>query len=178
MRKFLKFAASLVLLAVVAFCVYAAMQPDSFEVARSTAISAPPEKIFAQVNDLHKWEAWSPWAKLDPTAAMTYAGPGSGVGASMHWAGNAGVGEGTMTIIESNPQKIGIRLDFVKPIEGTDESDFTFAPQAGGTLVTWSMHGKKNFVGKAMGLIFGCEKMVGDQYDKGLASLRAIAEAK
>lgn len=164
---------------VVIFAAVVAMQPDDFSVTRSATMSAPPAAIFAQVNDLHKWEAWSPWAKLDPNAKSSYAGAPEGVGASMSWAGNMQVGEGTMTITKSQPsESIEFKLDFLKPMEGTNIAEFTFKPEGNQTNVTWTMSGKRNFIAKAMGLIFNCEKMVGEQFEKGLGNLKAIVETK
>lgn len=166
-------------IAIGVFAIVAAMQPDEFRVSRSTTIAAAPTAIFPHVNDLHKWEAWSPWIKLDPNAKNSYEGPTEGVGAKMSWDGNMEVGKGSMTITKSQPnESVEFRLDFEKPIEGTDTAEFTFKPDGNQTVVTWSMYGPKNFIAKAMGLIFNCEKMVGEQFEKGLSSLKSIAEAK
>jgi uncharacterized protein YndB with AHSA1/START domain len=165
----------LVVLAV--FLVIVAMQPAEFRVARSTTISAPPAVVFAQVNDLHKWQEWSPWAKLDPNSRTTFEGPPAGEGAVFGWAGNDQVGEGKMTIIESRPtERVKFRLDFVKPFAGTNEAEFTFQPQGADTLVTWSMTGRKNFVMKAIGLFMNCDKMIGPEFEKGLAQLNAASK--
>lgn len=160
------------------FAVVAAMQPDEFKVARTAALNAAPAEVFAQVNNLKAWNAWSPWAKLDPNATMTFEGPEAGVGAIMGWSGNMEVGEGRMTITESVPaERVRFKLDFTKPMAGTSSAEFTFVPDAGGTKVTWSMAGKNGFAAKAMGLIFNCEKMVGEQFEKGLANLKGVVEA-
>ena len=154
-------------------------QPDEFIYTRSTNISAPPDKIFPQVNELRKWEAWNPWGKLDPNAKMTYDGPPAGVGASYAWAGNAKVGEGKNTIIESQPSGlVRLRLDFQKPMQATNIATFTFQPQGSQTVVTWSMAGKNKLCGRIFGLFVNCEKMVGCQFDKGLASLKAVVETR
>lgn len=165
--------------AVAVFLVVVALQPADFRITRSTVIAAPAGKIFSQVNDLHQWDGWSPWAKLDPNAKNSFEGPKSGVGAVMRWAGNMDVGEGSMTIVESrSPEFIKFRLDFLKPMASTSNAEFTFTEEKNQTSVTWTMYGTNNFVGKAMGLIFNCEKMVGGQFEKGLASLKSLAEAK
>lgn len=166
------------LLAVIAaLALFIAMRPNDFRVARSATMSAPPAAVFAQVNDFHKWEAWSPWAKMDPNAKSTFEGPTSGEGAKFGWSGNSDVGEGSMTIVESRPNDlIRIKLDFVRPFAGTNDVAFTFKPEGERTAVTWSMAGTNNFITKAVGLVMDCEKMVGDQYDKGLASMKAIVE--
>lgn len=164
---------------VVVFVIIVATRPDEFRVTRSAAISAPPAAVFAHVNDLHKWQAFSPWAKMDPAAKTTFAGPSAGVGAVFTWAGNKQVGEGSMTITESRPHElIRFRLDFVKPFAGTNTAEFTFTPEGAGTVVAWTMSGKSNFVFKAIGLFMNCEKMVGGQFDEGLASLKVIVESE
>ena len=162
----------LVLLAIVV-----ALQPSDFRISRSAAISAPPEKVFAQVNELRNWEAWSPWAKMDPSMKQTYEGPAAGSGAVSRWAGNNEVGEGSMTITESKaPEQVRIRLEFIKPMAGTSDVNFTFKPQGRETLVTWNMAGKSNFAGKAFDLFMDMDKMLGSQFDQGLAQLKAVSE--
>jgi hypothetical protein len=160
---------------IVLFLVVVAMRPSEFRVSRAATISGPAEAAFMQVNDLHKWEAWSPWAKMDPTAKTTYDGPPSGVGAGFAWAGNAKIGEGRMTITESRATElVRFRLEFLKPFKGTNTAEFTFKPQGGKTLVTWSMEGKNNFISKAFGLFVNCDKMIGSQFEKGLADMNSI----
>jgi uncharacterized protein YndB with AHSA1/START domain len=160
-------------------CVIIAMQSNEFAVSRSMTMAAPPEAVFAQVNDFHNWEAWSPWAKLDPNAKSTFEGPTSGEGSKMSWDGDANVGAGSMTILESNPNEhIRIKLDFVRPMEGTNDVVFTFKPEGDGTNVTWSMSGKNNFMAKAIGLVMDCEKMCGDYFTEGLTSIKGIVEQK
>ncbi|MGD9650114.1 MAG: SRPBCC family protein [Dongiaceae bacterium] len=161
------------------FLIAAALQPDEFRVARAIAIQAPPEAVFAHVNDLRKWEAWSPWAKLDPNAKNSFEGAPSGKGAIMRWAGNHEVGEGSMTIVESRrPNFIQLRLDFLKPFAATSMAEFTLVPQGDETLVTWSMYGENNYTAKMIGLVMNCEKMISEQFDKGLASLKQVVETQ
>ena len=115
------------------FVVVVAMQPSEFHVERTATIAAPPADVFAQVNDLHKWDAWSPWAKLDPNAKIAFEGPEAGQGAAMSWAGNDKVGEGKMTMVESRPSEaVKLKVDFVKPFEGTSNSDFALKPEGDG----------------------------------------------
>ena len=160
------------------FFVVVAGRPDEFVVSRSAKISAPPEKVFPHVNDLQAWEAWSPWAKLDPNAKNSFAGPPSGVGTAMKWEGNNKVGVGRMTVTESKPgEVIRFRLDFEKPMKATNTAEFTFRPEAGQTVVTWSMFGKNNFMGRLFGLIMNCDKMVGGQFEQGLTSMKSVVEA-
>jgi len=167
----------LVAIAVIIFIVVAAMQASDFRITRTGTITAPASAVFAQVNDLHKWDAWSPWAKLDPDAKNSFEGSESGVGAIMRWVGNNKVGQGSMTIMESRPDEfISFKLEFLKPFKATNTSEFTFTNENDKTTVTWSMYGKNNFMGKAIGLIMSCEKMVGGQFEKGLAALKSVVE--
>jgi hypothetical protein len=162
----------------VAFAVIVAMQPADFSVTRSTTISASPSVAFAQVNDFHKWDAWSPWAKLDPAMKTSFAGPSEGTGAVYSWVGNSKVGEGKMTITDSDGSDlIRLKLEFYKPFAATNVAEFTFQPQGHQTTVTWKMLGKKNFVTKAMGLFMNMDKMIGGQFENGLAQMKAVSEA-
>jgi carbon monoxide dehydrogenase subunit G len=168
---------TLVGLAIVAgvTAIVVSMQPSDFRVARSAHIPAPPSAVFAQVNDLQKWEAWSPWERLDPALTKTFSGPAAGVGASFHWRGNAEVGEGRVTIVESRPaERVRITLDMIKPIAATNAVEFVLTPEGEGTRVTWSMQGRSGFVSKAIGLVMDMDKMVGGQFEKGLANLRTV----
>jgi hypothetical protein len=167
-----------VVIAIVIFLIIAAMQPADFRVTRTGTISAPASAVFTQVNDLQKWDAWSPWAKLDPDAKNSFEGPTSGTGAIMRWVGNNKVGQGSMTITESRPVDIiRFKLEFLKPFAATNTAEFTFNSKNDQTTVTWTMYGKNNFMGKAIGLIMRCEKMVGGQFEKGLATLKSVVEA-
>jgi len=162
---------------VVIFLIVVALQPSDFRVVRSATIAAPPAAVFEQVNDFHKWEAWSPWAKIDPNMKDRYEGAASGPGASYAWIGNNEVGEGRMIITDSRPTDlIAIKLQFVKPFACTNDVEFTFKPQGNDTVVTWSMVGKNNFMAKAMHLIMNMDKMVGGQFEKGLATMKSIVE--
>jgi hypothetical protein len=155
-----------------------ALQPARYRVSRSTTIAAPAPVVFAQVNDFHRWTAWSPWEKIDPAMKRTYEGPPAGVGASYTWVGSGEVGEGRMTIVESRPSDlIQVKLEFVKPFAGTSVAEFSFKPDGERTLVTWSMTGDKNFIAKAIHLVMSMDRMIGDQFDKGLAAMKTVAEA-
>jgi len=159
------------------FLIIAALQPADFTITRMAKMSGPASGPFAQVNDFHNWEKWSPWLKLDPAAKGTYEGPTSGPGAKFHWAGNSKVGEGGMTIMESTPDaRIAIKLEFLKPFAATNTAEFTFKPEGAQTLVTWSMSGKKNFMSKAVCMFMNMDRMVGDKFDEGLASMKSIVE--
>jgi uncharacterized protein YndB with AHSA1/START domain len=165
---------------IVVFVIIVAMRPSHFRIARSATIAAPPEIVFAQVNDFHAWAAWSPWEKKDPAMKRTHEGPPSGRGAVYTWAGNKEVGEGRMTLTESRPPElIRIRLEFLKPFAATNESEFTFTPRDGGeqTEVNWSMTGQNGFLSKAFCMFMDMDKLVGSDFEKGLASMKTIAEA-
>ncbi len=175
----LNFILLLILLAIVIVLMLAARQPDSFTYTRTGSIAAPASAIFPHVNNLHKWDAWSPWAKLDPNAKNSFEGPEEGVGAKMSWAGNNQVGVGSMTVMASRPNDfIQFKLEFQKPMQATNTSEFTFKPDGKNTVVTWSMNGTNNFMAKVMGLFMNFEKMCGGQFKQGLASLKKIVENK
>lgn len=160
------------------FLAFIALQPSDFRVTRTVDIPVTSDVVFAQVNDLHKWEAWSPWAKLDPQAKSTFAGPAAGVGASMTWSGNDKVGEGTMTIVESRPNElVRLKLEFRKPFQATNEAELRFSGDGKPTTVDWSMSGRNNFLFKAVGIFMNCDKMLGDQFDQGLANLSKVSQA-
>jgi uncharacterized protein YndB with AHSA1/START domain len=164
---------------IVALVVAVSTRPDHFRVSRSAVIPAAPAVVFDHVNDLHRWDAWSPWAKLDPNAKITFAGPPAGKDSSMAWAGNDQVGEGKMTITESKPgEQVLLQLEFVKPFAGTSTTEFTFQPDSGGTRVTWTMSGENNFIGKAISLVMDCDKMMGAQFEQGLDNMKQAVAAR
>jgi hypothetical protein len=173
----LKTIAIVVAVLVAAVLVYTAMQPDTFRVERSIVIKASPEKIFPNIDGFRQWEAWSPWEKIDPAIKRTYSGAESGKGAVYGWQGNKDVGTGRMEIVESTPpSNVLIKIDFMEPFEGHDTVQFKLEPQGDGTKVTQAMYGPSPFLAKLMGLFFSMDKMVGQKYEEGLASLKAIAE--
>jgi hypothetical protein len=158
--------------------VIAAFKPPGFRVVRSAAMAAPPAAVFAQVNDFHRWLAWSPWEKMDPALKRTYDGAPAGVGAGYAWDGNRDVGNGRMTITESRPAElIRIKLEFYKPMAGVCAGEFTFKPEGGRTVVTWSMAGTSNYLSRIVCLFMSMDKMVGGQFEKGLADIKLIVEA-
>jgi hypothetical protein len=170
------FIALLVIIAI--FAVIVAVQPADYRVERSATINAPQPVVFAQVNDFHNWEGWSPWAKLDPAAKNSFEGPPAGAGSIFRWSGNDKVGEGLMTILESQPSdRVKIKLDFIRPFADTANVDFAFKPQGDQTAVTWSMSGHRNFMAKAICLFMNMDKMVGGDFEKGLAQMKTAAEA-
>jgi uncharacterized protein YndB with AHSA1/START domain len=160
-----------------AVLIYAATKPDSFRIERSTTIKAPPEKIFALINDFHQWEGWSPWEKIDPALKRTYAGAASGKGAVYEWSGNEDIGQGRMEIVESLPaSKVTLNLDFITPFAAHNNVDFTLTGQGDTTTLTQAMYGPSPYISKLMTIFFSMEKMVGGKYDEGLANIKAIAE--
>lgn len=177
MKKKLFVFLSLVVAAAVGVCIVASFQSDTLEVSRSASTSAAPAAVFKVVNDFRRWDEWSPWSRLDPAMKKTLSGPPEGVGAKYHWSGNNEVGEGTTTLVASQPgEKVAMKLEFVRPFAGEADVLLTFAPEGAGTKVTWSMRSKKPFIGKVMGLFMNCEKMCGDQFSEGLANLKRIVE--
>ena len=163
---------------VIVFVAIVAMQPSDFRVTRTAVIAAPAPAVFAQVNDYRHWKAWSPYEKLDPAMKETYEGAAAGTGAIYTWAGNSQAGEGRATITASRPgELIRIKLEFLKPFAATNTAQFTLKPEGDRTAVTWSLTGTRNFVFKAVGLFMNMDKMVGDQFEEGLAQLKSVAEA-
>jgi len=152
-----------------------ALRPAEFRVERSATLSAPAIALFEQVNDHRKFAVWNPFMKLDPNVKNTYSGPDSGVGAACSWEGNSKIGAGSATIIESKPgELVRQRMDWLRPMKGTSTVEFTFKPVGEKTVVTWAMYGKNGFMGKLFGLFINCEKMVGPQFEQGLADLGKV----
>jgi hypothetical protein len=153
-------------------------RPNTFTYARSTKINAGPEKIAPLISDFKKWGAWSPYENRDPNLKRTYSGSPSGVGAVYAWEGNKNVGSGRMEILESTPRNVRIQLDFTAPFKANNIAEFTLTPQSGATEVVWAMTGKNVLIGKVMSLFMDMDKMVGNDFATGLASMKAVAEAK
>ncbi|MDB5762679.1 MAG: polyketide cyclase [Herminiimonas sp.] len=156
---------------------FAATRPDIFRVQRMASIKAAPDKIFAHINDFRSFGAWSPYEKKDPGMKRTYGGAANGKGAIYEWEGNGEVGKGRMEITEASaPGKIAMKLDFEKPFEAHNIVEFTMVPKGDSTEVTWAMHGPTPYLGKIMHLFINMDNMVGKDFEKGLANLKAIAE--
>lgn len=163
---------------IVVFVIVVATRPSEFRVTRSATVAATPEAVFTQVNNLRKWNDWSPWAKLDPNAKNTFSGPESGQDAEFHWAGNSEVGEGKMTITESRaPGLVRFHLVFYQPMAAESDTEFTFKADGTNTTVTWMMTGKNDFIGRAVCLFMNMDQELGRQFEQGLANLKAIVEA-
>jgi len=166
-----------VALVILAILILASFKPDSFRVERSATILAPPEKVFAYINDLHSWAAWSPWEKLDPNLKRTYSANTIGTGASYEWQGNRKVGRGRMTIGESvAPSSIVIKLDFFVPMRAHNTAEFTLAAYGNGTFVTWAMYGPSSYLARLFHVFLNMDKMVGRDFEDGLVNLKALAE--
>jgi hypothetical protein len=159
------------------FAVVVAMQPAKFQVQRSATMKAPTEVVFSQVNDFHNWNDWSPWAKLDPNCKYTFEGTESGKGAIFKWDGNDKVGAGQMTILESKPNEL-VKMDlrFIRPFQDVAITEFSFTPKGDDTAVTWTMSGEQNFMEKAMCMFMNMDKILGGDFEKGLASIKAKVE--
>jgi hypothetical protein len=168
----------LLLIATAALVAYVATRPAEFRIERSAMVDAPLEVVFQNLDDFHRWGAWSPWEKLDPDMAREYAGPKSGEGASYHWRGKGDVGEGRMTITKSQPpRRLSIRLEFMAPMVATNEVVFDVSPHiAGTTEVRWAMSGRNGFMAKAAGLFMNIDALVGGDFEKGLADLKRVSE--
>ena len=171
-----KIAIAIVVL-IAAVLIFAATKPDTFRVERSASIKAPPEKIFAILNDFKRWDAWSPWEKKDPAMQRTFGAVTSGKGATYAWDGNKDVGQGSMTIAESVPSsRLALRLDFLKPFEAHNNVEFTLQPKGEETTVAWALYGPMPFVSKIISVFCSMDSMVGKDFEAGLASLKALAE--
>jgi uncharacterized protein YndB with AHSA1/START domain len=163
--------------AIAVVLILAATKPDRFAIQREITVRAPAEKVFPFINDFHQWTAWSPWEHRDPALKRSYSGADSGKGAVYGWEGNKNVGSGRMEIRESTvPSKIVIQLDFLKPFEAHNTAEFTMLPQGDGTHVIWRMHGPSPFINKVMQVFMSFDKMVGKDFEAGLASLKNAAE--
>lgn len=166
-----------VIVAVIAVVlIVAATKPDTFRIARSTTVNAPPEAIYPMIVDFHRWTDWSPYENLDADLNRTYGGSESGVGATYAWEGKK-AGAGAMEIIGVTPPNlVSIKLDFTKPFAASNVAEFALRPEAGGTAVTWSMTGNQNLTSKVMGLFFNMDKFVGRDFETGLANIKRNAE--
>lgn len=172
-----KIIAIVVVVLLAAFLGFAAIQPDTFRVQRSTTIKSPPEKIFGLINDFHKWVSWSPYEKRDPAMKRTYSGAEAGKGAQYAWEGNDQIGTGHMEITDASPpSKVIIKLDFIKPFEGHNTAEFSLEPQGDSTNVTWAMYGPNTYFSKIMHILINIDSMCGNDFAAGLANLKTITE--
>jgi uncharacterized protein YndB with AHSA1/START domain len=162
---------------IAALLAFAATKPNTFRLERSITINAPPEKVFALVNDFKEWRQWSPWENVDADLKRDYSGAASGVGAVYAWEGQM-TGQGRMEIVESTPaERVSIQLMFIKPWQATNTAEFALTPNAqGGTNAMWAMFGPSPFMSKVMQIFMSMDAMVGKDFEKGLAQLKAAAE--
>jgi uncharacterized protein YndB with AHSA1/START domain len=164
-------------IAVAVVLILAATKPDTFSVRRAATLKAPPERIFPLINDFHQWGSWSPWEHKDPAMKRTYSGAASGKGAVYAWEGNKNVGFGRMEILEASPpSKIVIKLDFFAPFEAHNTAEFTMLPQGDATSLTWLMHGPAPFMNRMMQVFMNLDKMIGKDFEAGLANIKTISE--
>ena len=159
------------------FLVYAAMRPGAYHVERSATMGAPPDVVLGVVGDFRRFGEWSPWEKIDPAMKRTVEGPPSTVGSSYAWVGNKDAGEGRMSITEVQPDHIGMKWEFIKPWEATCSAAITAVPEGDGSRVTWSMDGTNNYLSKMMSVFVSMDRMIGKDFEKGLAQLKPVAEA-
>jgi Polyketide cyclase / dehydrase and lipid transport. len=177
MWKILAIVGAIVIVAVAAILIYAATKPDSFRVERTATMNAPAEKIFPYIEGLKRWIEWSPYEGRDPGMKRTYSGAESGKGAVYEWDGNDSVGKGRMEILDSRPpNKVVIKLDFLKPFEGHNTAELTVEPKGGQTIVTWAMYGPSTFMTKLIGTFMDMDDMIGRDFAAGLAKLKTVVE--
>ena len=148
----------------------------NYTVERSITVNAPTPRVHGLVDDFHNWVNWSPWEDLDPELQRTYTGPDRGVGAHYAWSGNRKAGAGSMEITRSTPEGIAIALEFLKPFKSTPTTEFSFAPDGDETVITWTMTGEQKGLMSVFGRVFSMDKMIGPDFEKGLARLKAVAE--
>jgi uncharacterized protein YndB with AHSA1/START domain len=166
-----------IVLAVIVVLVLAANKPDTFRIQREATVQAPPERVFPLIDDFHRWPAWSPWERMDPDMKRTFAGPSAGTGAVYEWDGNKKVGQGRMEIKESvPPSKVLIQLDFIKPFSANNTAEFTLDRRGDATHITWAMTGGQPFLFKVMKVFINMDRIIGKDFEAGLANLKAQAE--
>ena len=178
MLKTLAIIGVVVVVAIAGILLYAATRPDSFRVQRVVLINAPSDKVFPLINDIKAWTAWSPYEKKDPAMKRTYGAVTAGKGATYAWDGDKNVGQGSIEMIESGPRKIVLKLDFVKPFEAHNMGEFLLEPKGDSTSVTWATYGPSPYMSKVIGTFINIDDMIGRDFEKGLADLKAAAEKK
>jgi hypothetical protein len=170
--------AAMIVLAIAVIWILAARQGDVFAVERSVVVNAPPQRIHALVNNFHNWTDWSPYEHRDPQLKRSFSGASEGKGSVYAWEGNKNVGSGRMEILDTDPSSnVTIKLDFLKPFEAHNKAEFLFRPQGGATFVTWRMSGPHACMSRVMGVFMNFDRMVGKDFETGLASLKQAAES-
>jgi hypothetical protein len=173
----IKTVAIVIVVVIAAILIFAATKPETFTVQRAASIKAPPEKIFAVLDDFHNWGVWSPWEKMDPEMKRTFSGAPNGKGAVYEWQGNSKVGQGRMEITDATaPTQVTIKLDFIKPFEGHNVAEFLLQPNGDATNVTWTMRGPSPYIAKVMSVFCNMDSMIGKDFEAGLANLKAATE--
>jgi hypothetical protein len=178
MLKTLAIIGIIVVVVIAGILLYAATKPDSFRVQRTVLVNAPSDKVFPLINDLKAFATWSPYDKKDPAMKRTFGAVTAGKGATYAWEGNKDVGQGSMEIVESGPRKVLIKLDIVKPFEAHNMAEFLFEPKGDSTSVTWAVYGPSPYMSKVVGTFMNIDDMIGRDFEKGLADLKAAAEKK
>lgn len=177
MLEIVSWVAALLAVVTLGVVAYAAAKPDTFAVSRSADIAAPAERIFAIINDFRRWPEWSPWQHLDPDMKQTQSGPPTGVGATVEWSGNKMVGAGRTVLVEATPpSRLAMRLEMLRPMKATNAVEYTLVPNGNGTRVTWAMSGRQPLPAKVFATFVDCDDMVGRDFERGLANLKALAE--
>src|SRR6266545_2107992 len=176
MLKTLAIIGVVVVVVIAGILLYAATKPDSFRVQRIVLINAPSDKVFQLIDDFKAWPAWSPYEKKDPAMKRSYGAVTAGKGATYAWEGDKNVGQGSMEIVESGPRKVLIKLDFLKPFEAHNMGEFILEPKGDSTAVTWAIYGPSPFMSKVIGTFMNIDDMIGRDFEKGLADLKAVAE--
>ena len=162
----------------VVLLVVVSLQPSTYRVERKITVKAGPDAVYAHLDDMKAWAAWSPWDKLDPNMTKTFDGPAKGVGASYSWSGNDDVGKGRMTIIAATaPSSVSYKLEFIEPFASVADTGFTLSGSATETTVTWAMTGTNDFMGKAFSLVMDMDGMIGGDFERGLATLKGLVES-
>ena len=178
MLKTLAIIGAIAVVVIAGILIYAATKSDSFRVQRVVLINAPPDKVFPLINDLKAWVAWSPYEKKDPAMKRSLGAVTAGKGATYAWEGDKNVGQGSMEIVESGPRKILLKLDFLKPFEAHNMGEFVLEPKGDSTFVTWAIYGPSPYMSKVIGTFMNIDDMIGRDFEKGLADLKAAAEKK
>jgi len=173
----IKTMAIVLVVAIAALLIYAATRPDTFVVQRSLNVRASADKLHPLINDLHRFNTWNPYDRKDPNIKGTYRGPQAGPGAGYDFQGNKDVGKGSIEIVDSAaPGKVTMKLDMLEPFEVHNHVEFTLVPRGDSTDVTWAMRGPSPFLGKLIGVFMNMDKMIGRDFEVGLANLKTVAE--
>ncbi len=175
-RTSLWIALSVLAVSIAAVALIAAAKPDTFRVERTAVVKAPPQRVHALINDMRQFNTWNPYNHKDPAMRARYEGPASGPGAAYHFEGNKDVGKGSLRITDAAPQKVTMQLHMIEPFEGRNTVEFILSPDADATQVTWAMHGPAPYISRLVGTVLNMDRMIGKDFETGLAGLKARAE--